>query len=168
MSSVAAPIAVCIFIYGMVQAFVGDLTTMTIKNSLVLFLIVAYGILAPSAGLPFEVILHSAFAAVLVLVGGFVLFLQGGIGAGDVKLAAAAALWLGVDQTFAFLVHTALFGGMLTVVLLAVRRIHLPGALEKVAWVRRLHDRQTGVPYGIALALAALAVLPTTQWLQLM
>jgi prepilin peptidase CpaA len=168
MSSVAAPVAVCIFTYGMAQAFVGDLTTMTIRNSLVLFLIGAYIFLAPCAGMPSQAILHSALAAILVLIVGFVLFLRGGIGAGDVKFAAAATLWLGADQALAFLVHTALFGGVLTILLLTARRLNLPSAFKGVAWIRRLHDRQTGVPYGIALALAGLAVLPTTQWLKFM
>jgi len=30
----------------------------------------------------------------------------------------------------------------------------------RVTWIERLHDRKTGVPYGIALAAAALLVYP--------
>jgi prepilin peptidase CpaA len=32
-------------------------------------------------------------------------------------------------------------------------------------WLARLHDRRVGVPYGIALAAAALAVYPNTIWM---
>ena len=32
----------------------------------------------------------------------------------------------------------------------------------RLTWLARLHDRQSGVPYGIALAGAALAIYPET------
>ena len=32
-------------------------------------------------------------------------------------------------------------------------------------WIQRLHDKGAGVPYGIALAAAALLVYPQTQWM---
>jgi prepilin peptidase CpaA len=33
------------------------------------------------------------------------------------------------------------------------------------AWAERLHRQDTGVPYGIALAIAALIVYPQTEWM---
>jgi prepilin peptidase CpaA len=35
-------------------------------------------------------------------------------------------------------------------------------------WLVRLHDSRTGVPYGIALAAAALVIYPNTAWLNLL
>ena len=32
-------------------------------------------------------------------------------------------------------------------------------------WAQRLHRMDAGVPYGIALALAALVIYPDTQWM---
>jgi prepilin peptidase CpaA len=42
----------------------------------------------------------------------------------------------------------------------------LPQYLAAQQWVQRLHDKKGGVPYGIALAAAALLVYPDTLWMQ--
>jgi prepilin peptidase CpaA len=42
----------------------------------------------------------------------------------------------------------------------------LPPALADHAWVARLHEPNGGVPYGIALAAAALLVYPSTAWMR--
>ncbi len=168
MPTVAVPIALSVFAFSMMHALISDLTTMTIKNRLVLFLVVTYTILAPSAGMPWISILHSLVAAAAVLASGFVLFQCNRIGGGDVKLAAATALWLGAEHTPAYLVYAALLGGVLSLVLLTFRFIKLPGIFLGKAWISRLHSKGAPVPYGIALALAGLAVLPTTRWMALL
>jgi prepilin peptidase CpaA len=58
-----------------------------------------------------------------------------------------------------------LFGGALTLILIQFRMAPLPGVLARQEWVQRLHRKDGGVPYGIALAAAALAVYPQTQWM---
>jgi len=42
----------------------------------------------------------------------------------------------------------------------------LPHFLSGQAWAERLHRKDSGVPYGIALAAAALAVYPDTIWMK--
>ena len=42
----------------------------------------------------------------------------------------------------------------------------LPALLAGQDWVERLHQKDAGVPYGIALAAAALAVYPDTPWMK--
>ena len=37
--------------------------------------------------------------------------------------------------------------------------------LECQPWIQRLHAKGGGVPYGIALAAAALAIYPKTGWM---
>jgi prepilin peptidase CpaA len=64
-----------------------------------------------------------------------------------------------------YLVYASLFGGALTLALLRFRLAPLPDMLAKQDWVQRLHRKDGGVPYGIALAAAALAVYPQTQWM---
>ena len=86
-------------------------------------------------------------------------------GGGDAKLAAATALWLGFDHLLPYLVYASLFGGALTLLLIQFRLAPLPGWLARQEWVQRLHRKDGGVPYGIALAAAALAVYPETQWM---
>ncbi len=96
----------------------------------------------------------------------FVFFARGWIGGGDAKLAAATALWLGFDHLFAYLVYASLFGGLLTLVLLQVRTMPLPSLLAGQEWAERLHRQDSGIPYGIALAAAALVIYPDTIWMK--
>jgi prepilin peptidase CpaA len=100
-----------------------------------------------------------------VLVVSFVLFTQGWIGGGDAKLAAATALWFGFDHLLDYLIYASLFGGVLTIALLQFRRWPLPDVLARQGWIERLHERSGGVPYGIALAAAALVIYPHTNWM---
>jgi prepilin peptidase CpaA len=41
----------------------------------------------------------------------------------------------------------------------------LPGFAANQPWIVKLHNPNSGVPYGIALAAAALLVYPGTAWL---
>ena len=59
----------------------------------------------------------------------------------------------------------SLFGGVLTLVLIQFRKLPLPGPLARQPWIMRLHETGGGIPYGIALAAAALAVYPRTGWM---
>ncbi len=88
------------------------------------------------------------------------MFAAGWIGGGDAKLAAATALWLGPDLVFSYLALAALLGGFLTVGLIQMRMQPLPSFADRWAWLHRLHGPKTGIPYGIALAGAALLVFP--------
>jgi prepilin peptidase CpaA len=104
-------------------------------------------------------------AAALVLVFAFIFFARGWIGGGDAKLAAATALWFGFGHLMDYLVYASLLGGALTLLLLQFRRWPLPQVLARQPWVSRLHEPQEGIPYGIALAAAALIVYPNTVWM---
>jgi len=65
-----------------------------------------------------------------------------------------------------YLLWASLFGGVLTVLLIQFRRWPLPYSLTGQAWLVRLHARETGIPYGIALAIGALMIYPETEWVQ--
>ena len=91
---------------------------------------------------------------------------MGWVGGGDAKVAAGAALWFGFDHLLHFLLYASLFGGALTLLLLQFRQWPLPYPLTGQAWLLRLHAKQTGIPYGIALAIGALMVYPETEWIK--
>jgi prepilin peptidase CpaA len=149
----------------MAFAAFSDLFTMTISNRLSLALAVGFALLALVSGMGFADIGWHVAAAGLVLAVSFIFFACGWIGGGDAKLAAATALWFGFTHLPDYLLCASLFGGVLTVLLLQFRRWPLPLLLARHAWIERLHDRTSGVPYGIALAAAALAVYPHTEWM---
>jgi prepilin peptidase CpaA len=91
---------------------------------------------------------------------------MGWMGGGDAKVAASVALWFGFAQLMDFLLYASLFGGALTLLLLQFRQWPLPYGLAGQAWLARLHDKESGIPYGIALTLGALMVYPETEWVK--
>jgi prepilin peptidase CpaA len=111
-----------------------------------------------------EILLHLGAGGVVLLLG-FGFFARGWIGGGDAKLAAATALWLGFEHLLPYVIYASVFGGALTLVLLQFRMAPLPIWLASEDWVQRLHRKEGGVPYGIALAAAALAIYPDTPWM---
>lgn len=156
-----------LLLFPAVMAFAAssDLFTMTISNRVTLILAGGFVVLAASSGMSMDDMLSHAGAAAAVLAVSFVFFARGWIGGGDAKLAAATALWLGFDHLMAYLLYASIFGGVLTFALIRFRVMPLPQALADQDWVKRLHRLDGGVPYGIALAAAALLIYPDTAWM---
>ena len=160
--------AVRLLLFPALMAFAAstDLFTMKISNRVPLILAAGFCVLAALDGMPLIEVGNHLAAAMVVLLVCFVFFARGWIGGGDAKLAAATALWLGWAQLYEYLVVASIFGGVLTFLLLEFRRRLLPPLLASQAWVARLHEPNGGVPYGIALAAAALVVYPSTAWMK--
>jgi prepilin peptidase CpaA len=159
--------AVRLLLFPALMAFAAssDLLTMTISNRLSLALTGGFFLLTIVTGMSLSAIGMHLAAGALVLTVSFGFYSQGWIGGGDAKLAAATALWFGFDYLLVYLVYASLFGGALTLVLIQFRKLPLPAILARQSWVLRLHEKGAGVPYGIALAAAALAVYPETGWM---
>jgi prepilin peptidase CpaA len=163
---IADTVKLMLFPAMMAFAASSDLVTMTISNRVSLILVGSFFVMALIVGMNPSLMLNHVAAAVLVLVGAFICFARGWIGGGDAKLAAATALWFGFDHLMPYLVYASLFGGALTLLLLQLRSMPLPGMLAGQTWAQRLHNKDSGVPYGIALAAAALVVYPDTIWMK--
>jgi prepilin peptidase CpaA len=140
-----------------------DLFTMTIANRVSVTLVAGFFLLAVLTGMSGHDMLVHTGAGAAVLVVAFACFTQGWIGGGDAKLAAATVLWLGVGHLADYLVYASLLGGALTIGLIQFRAMPMPQVFFGLAWAERLHRQDTGVPYGIALAIAALVVYPQTE-----
>jgi len=160
--------AVRLLLFPALMAFAAwsDLFTMTISNRISLILVGGFFILAVWSGMPVAQIGMHVAAALAVLVVTFAFFARGWIGGGDAKLAAATALWLGFDQLLNYLTIASLLGGVLTLLILRFRLMPLPAMLADQEWAKRLHRMDSGVPYGIALAIAALMVYSDTPWMK--
>lgn len=143
-----------------------DLFTMTIPNRVSLLLIAGFLVLAPVSGMGIEQFAWHLGAGAAVLAVGFTCFAMGWIGGGDAKVAAAAALWFGFTHLLDYLLYVSLFGGALTLLLLGFRQWPLPYPFHGQAWLTRLHAQETGIPYGIAIALGALMIYPQTEWIK--
>jgi prepilin peptidase CpaA len=150
----------------MAFAATSDLFTMTISNRVSLALVAGFLVLALLGGMSLHDMLLHIGAGAAVLAVAFACFAMGWVGGGDAKIAACVALWFGFDHLLSYLVYASLFGGALTLLLLQFRQWPLPYQLAGQGWLSRLHDRRSGVPYGIALALSALMIYPETEWIK--
>ncbi len=152
----------------MIFAAFADLFTMTIPNRVSLFLIAGYFALALYLHVPMQTIaLHASCGAAMLLLT-FVMFHLRWIGGGDAKLAAATALWLGWGLLFQYGLVASLAGGVLTLAILELRRHELPEKLLSVEFIAKLAEKNGGVPYGVALALAGLIIYPQSAlWMRL-
>lgn len=164
MSAVAAVLhaaLVAVYPLAVVWAIVTDFKRLTIPNAASAAIAVAFLPAALLAGLGWQAIAwHYGIAAALLGVGAMV-FARQLAGGGDVKLLAAVAVWIAPADVWSYVVLMALIGGALAVIVLIAARLkrHVP-ALARIAW---LGDGAIGaqqVPYGIAVGLAALAMLP--------
>ncbi|MCR5873482.1 prepilin peptidase [Phenylobacterium sp. J426] len=149
-----------------IVAAVKDVTSFTIPNWISLALAAAFAPAALAAGLPLtDVGVHLA-VGLGALVAGMVLFALRWIGGGDAKLFAAAALWLGLAGLPSFLLATAVAGGGLSLLVLWMRRpLFRPVVLMGPSWVVRLAEPKEGIPYGVAIAVGALAAFPHAPFL---
>jgi len=131
----------------LIYAAIVHVRTFTISNRLNL----GIALLAPvswlSVGMPLwpdAAIIVAVAASVFVLLAAA--FYAGMMGGGDVKLAAALALWFSPVTTVNFLIWMSIGGGVLTAVVLFLHRAKKkPGKPE--------------VPYGVAIAFGGLAIL---------
>jgi prepilin peptidase CpaA len=131
----------------LVVAAVIDVRTFTISNRLNLAVALtapAYWASIALTPWPGMAIQLAAGAFVFVLLAGA--FYAGMMGGGDVKLAAALALWFSPAGTLKFLVLTSLAGGVLTLGILAWHRA-------------KKREGRPEIPYGVAIAFGGLAIL---------
>jgi prepilin peptidase CpaA len=163
---IANAIGLMLFPALMAFAASSDLLTMTISNRVSLILVGGFFLMALLIGMSPSLVLSHVGAGAVVLVAAFICFARGWIGGGDAKLAAATALWFGFEHLGTYLVYASLFGGLLTLALLQVRTMPLPALLSGQEWAQRLHRKDAGIPYGIALAAGALVVYPDTFWMR--
>lgn len=102
----------------------------------------------------------------IVFLLGFLLFLTGRLGAGDVKLMSVLCLWVGYGHQLSFIMMTAIAGGVLALALPLLNSIPAAVALlinrinhqlrTQIATPPVLSsDLSQGIPYGIAIAFGA-------------
>ncbi len=131
----------------LIVAAVVDVRTFTISNRLnatVALLAPAYWLSIAMEPWPGMAVRLAAGGIVFALLAGA--FYAGMMGGGDVKLAAALALWFTPGGTLKFLVLMSLAGGVLTLAILLWHRA-------------RKRQGRPEIPYGVAIAFGGLAIL---------
>ena len=72
---------------------------------------------------------------------------------------AGAALWFGPHDLVIYTLVATILGGFLTLMLLGLRQLPLPAGLARQDWIIKLHNGQSGIPYGVALAAGVFVIL---------
>ena len=144
------------FIGGHLFAAANDTLHMRIPNALILYLLGGFAVTVALSKPDWADLAASAAVGIAVFAGGMVLFARGWMGGGDVKLLAVSGLWLGPLATPALLLLTALAGGVLTLALIVLRTLGTHRLAD--SRIAALRDPMARVPYGIAIATAAIAV----------
>jgi prepilin peptidase CpaA len=95
----------------------------------------------------------------------------GGLGGGDVKLAAAAAIWVGLEAMFRYALAVAAAGGLVALVMYALSRkavrrnvrtnLTLAALHQSLPTVSAQEPGRASVPYGLAITAGAAFALLT-------
>jgi prepilin peptidase CpaA len=152
----------------LVAAALWDIRKRRIPNSLSAAVMVA-GLGSAALGEGWRAALSGLGSAILTVILMWLPWCKGRIGGGDVKLAAAAATWVGLARLPEYLLGTALAGGVVALVCYALSdrraRQEMAGNLKLVAAGVMPEPQLRGgggrvsVPYSVASAAAALAVV---------
>jgi len=149
------------FVFCICYAIVSDFTRLRIANWIPATLMVLFLVYA-ALRLDLLIFKDHLVLAAIVFVFGFVSFIFGWIGGGDVKLLTVLTLWAGPSHGPDLLIATTLGGGLMAFGLLLLRnstqaRMLMPTATP----FRRIRSfAERGVcPYGLAMGAAALVSL---------
>ena len=144
-----------VFAVLLIVAAAQDALRLRISNVTVLLVIAAAVAAGVIAGLQIDLWQNLAVFFVL-LVAGTPLFAAGKLGGGDVKLLAAVGLWFSIKSAAWMLIAVLLAGGVLAIVVLALRAFSWSEAARERAVILR---PKGGIPYGVAIAAGALIAM---------
>jgi len=153
------PIVPLILLIAMLAVIYFDATRFIIPNWLVggLLLLYPLAVYISSAPVAWQTDLLGMLGAFAI---GYVIFALRLMGGGDVKLIIVLSLWVGVTKLADFGFYFALLGGVMSLVILILRKI-MPHITSKKL-PRVLRDKEP-VPYGLAIAGAFLILLNNGQ-----
>lgn len=153
----------------MLAAAISDIRKFIIPNTVSIALVLAFFVSFFLSGLGFDVLLNHVLSGFIMLAIGIAMFGFRICGAGDSKLLAAAALWLGWPMFGTALIYITIFGGALSVLIILTRGISrwfprlsmIFPPLAKLAATEKLI-----APYGVAIAAGAVYVFPQSALFQ--
>ncbi|MDZ7822656.1 MAG: prepilin peptidase [Ahrensia sp.] len=157
-----AAIILVVFPFAMIYAALSDALTMTIANRVSGLLIVTFLLIAPFIFSSWSEFGLHVLGFAVVLAATFTLFALGTMGGGDAKLMASTALWMGfTTHLMTYLLIATVAGGVLTLLLMALRNSSFSVFVGEVPALRRIVDEKD-IPYGIALATGGLVTFVET------
>lgn len=151
------------FVFFIGYAIVSDVRELRIPNWIPLGLLATFIAFALTGNRPLDLPMHAAIAgAMLAVTFGF--FAMNWLGGGDAKLLSALALWAGPDGVVRLVFLVAIFGGLMALALLALRKIvRERPALESRPAIAKLASWASAgtLPYAVPIGGAALVMAPS-------
>lgn len=134
-----------------------DVTRFIIPNWLVGGLLLVYPVAVYLSPVPvdWKMALVAMFGVFAV---GYGVFAMNWMGGGDIKLITVLSLWVGLDKLMPFFLNFALFGGVLSLSVLVIRKL-IPHITSKRETLPRILRDKEPVPYGVAISIAFLLML---------
>ncbi|WP_395624003.1 prepilin peptidase [Sphingomonas daechungensis] len=139
----------------LLAAAVEDAVRLRIANIVVL-LVLAGAVLAAFLTGPQLSLWQNGAVFIVLLLLGTPMFAAGKLGGGDVKLLAALGLWFDLKGALWMIVAVALAGGVLALLVLAVRSFNWSDDARKRIILLRPGG---GIPYGVAIAAGGLIAM---------
>ena len=139
----------------LVAAAIEDAVRLRISNVTVGLVLVAAIAAAVLAGIELR-LWQNLTVFIILLAVGTPMFAAGKLGGGDVKLLAAAGLWVDLGGAVWLLVAVALVGGVLALLVLVIRSF---GWSEEIRRRVVLLRPGGGIPYGVAIAAGGLIAM---------
>ncbi len=135
-----------------------DFKSLTIPNWISLTICLLYPIAVFTSPVEIDWIWALAvFGSVFVC--GFLLYVMGGLGGGDVKLISVLCLWAGFGGVFPFLFTTVVAGGILVPVIIVREALKMPD--DTGSFTRRIRSAlraRLQIPYGVAISLGSILI----------
>ncbi len=143
----------------LLYAACSDIARLIIPNWVSIALTAIFPLAALAHGMaPGEIGMHLLFGVAILAIG-FFLFAANIIGGGDAKLLAAASVWTGYLAFMPFLFGTVIAGGLMAAALLAARQF-MKQAETNPPFVNHLLQKQSGIPYGVAIMFGGMMAIP--------
>ena len=151
------------FLLAMIAAAFRDLAAWSLPNWLTISVALGYFAWAWASGASWSAVGLALAAGALVLAAGYLLFTIHLWGAGDGKMAAAVALWIGLGfnfDLFRFFLVVSLAGGVLAIAALAIHfatgQPQLPPGDDAGREAARRNPLKAKARYGAAIAIGGL------------
>ncbi|RKQ72071.1 prepilin peptidase CpaA [Litorimonas taeanensis] len=143
----------------MLWAAITDASNMKISNRNSLAVVALFIIAIPFSWTGLPDLGEHLLVGLTVFAAGFIMFALGWLGGGDAKLLAATSLWWTWADVFTYILWVGIIGGVLAALLLVGRK-YAPVSIATSSWGYGLFKEEKQMPYGLALAAAALITLP--------
>lgn len=144
----------------LLYAACSDIARLIIPNWVSIAMAAVFPVAALAHGMALgEIGMHILFGFAILAIG-FFLFAANIFGGGDAKLLAAASMWTGFGAFQPLLFGTAIAGGLMALALLAARQF-VKQAETNPSFVNHLLQKQSGIPYGVAIMAGGLMAIPS-------